>query len=251
MGLAVGGGAVGIALAPTCGTGVTCLASGAMIWHGADSGSTALSVLIEGKPRTTVTARGLSYLLDISESNAQMLFDLVGAAASLKGASSILKNNMVNTGKLSASELDNIVSRLPSAGKATSGSLSGKSAEIPHKSTPENIRSIVRENESAQILSKNGYHVEQNPTTLGIKKPDYKINGEIFDNYAPSSSNIRNIWAGVEDKVIKGQTNNVVINISDSKVTVDALKEQFSKWKINGLDKIIIIDKSGNITRIK
>lgn len=80
-----------------------------------------------------------------------------------------------------------------------------------------------------------------------MKNPDYKINGEIFDNYVPSSSNIRNIWTAVEDKVLKGQTN----NISDSKVTVNALKEQFSQWKIKGLDKIIVIDKSGNITRIK
>lgn len=51
--------------------------------------------------------------------------------------------------------------------------------------------------------------------------------------------------------MLKGQTNNVVINISDSKVTVDALEEQFSKLEIKGLDKIIVIDKSGNITRIK
>nr|WP_255562900.1 hypothetical protein [Frischella sp. Ac48] len=137
------------------------------------------------------------------------------------------------------------------AEKGERGSLTGKPTEIPLSSTSENIRSIIRENESAQILSKNGYHVEQNPITSGIKNPDYKINSEIFDNYAPSSNNVRNIWAGVEDKVLKGQTNNVVINISDSKVTVDALEEQFSKWEIKGLDKIIVIDKSENITRIK
>lgn len=102
-------------------------------------------------------------------------------------------------------------------GKGTTGSLSGQPTKLPSNATPENIRSLVRENESAKILSENGFHVEQNPVTSGIKNPDYKINGEIFDNYAPSSGNIRNIWREVEKKLEKGQTNSVVINLADTK----------------------------------
>ncbi|WP_054480255.1 hypothetical protein [Photorhabdus heterorhabditis] len=73
-------------------------------------------------------------------------------------------------------------------------------------------------------MAQNGYHVEQNPKVIGDKKPDYKINGEIFDNYAPSSSSVRNIWSEVKGKVDEGQTKNVVINISDTKVTLNDLK---------------------------
>jgi filamentous hemagglutinin len=137
------------------------------------------------------------------------------------------------------------------AGKGTTGSLTGSQTKLPPNATPENIRSLVRENESARILSENGFHVEQNPVTSGIKNPDYKINGEIFDNYAPSSGNIRNIWREVEKKVEKGQTNSVVINLADTKASVSDLQKQFSDWPVKGLDKIIVIDQSGKPIRIK
>lgn len=137
------------------------------------------------------------------------------------------------------------------AGKGTTGSLTGSQTKLPPNATPENIRSLVRENESARILSENGFHVEQNPVTSGIKNPDYKINGEIFDNYAPSSGNIRNIWREVEKKVEKGQTNSVVINLADTKASVSDLQKQFSDWPVKGLDRIIVIDQSGKPIKIK
>ncbi|MCO6555559.1 MAG: hypothetical protein J6572_11205 [Gilliamella sp.] len=137
------------------------------------------------------------------------------------------------------------------AGKEAMGSLTGQQTKLPPNASAENIRSLQRENESAKILSKNGYHVEQNPMTSGIKNPDYKINGEIFDNYAPSSSNIRNIWREVDKKVQKGQTNSVVINLADSKATVADLQKQFKDWPIKGLNKVIVIDRSGKAVRIK
>lgn len=65
------------------------------------------------------------------------------------------------------------------------GTLTGAVTKITPQMTKENIRSLNRENESAKILSKSGFNVEQNPTVFGDKKPDYRINGEIFDNYAP------------------------------------------------------------------
>ncbi|MDB6371834.1 hypothetical protein PH362_07685, partial [Photorhabdus bodei] len=136
------------------------------------------------------------------------------------------------------------------AGK-DAGSLTGYPAKISPNASTEQIRSLTRENESAKILAQNGYHVEQNPKVIGDKKPDYKINGEIFYNYAPRSSSVRNIWSEVKGKVDEGQTKNVVINISDTKVTLNDLKNQFSKYPINGLDKIIVIDKLGKPIKLK
>lgn len=131
------------------------------------------------------------------------------------------------------------------------GSLTGHVTKTTPQMTKENIRSLNRENESAQILSKSGFHVEQNPIVAGKKDPDYRINGEIFDNYAPKSGSVRNIWTEVKGKINEGQTNNVVINMSDTKVSAPELQQQFTKWPIVGLDKIIIIDKTGNPIRVK
>ena len=108
LGFALTEGAAGIALIPTCETGVGCIASGAMIWHAADSGGTAWSIIIDGQQYKTLTAKSLSDLLNISETDAEMIFDLAGATATLKGSSSLFKNSVVNTSKLSVKELDKI-----------------------------------------------------------------------------------------------------------------------------------------------
>uniref|UniRef100_A8GK56 Filamentous haemagglutinin family outer membrane protein n=1 Tax=Serratia proteamaculans (strain 568) TaxID=399741 RepID=A8GK56_SERP5 len=136
-------------------------------------------------------------------------------------------------------------------GKGTTGSLSGQPTKLPPNASAENIRSLQRENEGATILSKNGYHVEQNPVTPGVKKPDYKINGEVFDNIAPKTNSVRNIYDRALEKVNSGQTNNVVINLADTKASVSELQKQFSDWPIKGLDKVIVIDQSGKPIRVK
>lgn len=109
----------------------------------------------------------------------------------------------------------------------------------------------MRENESAQILANNGYHVEQNPIIPGLKNPDYKINGEIFDNIAPKTNSVRNIYDRALEKINAGQTKSVVINLADTKVSVGDLQKQFNDWPMKGLDKVIVIDQSGKPTRIK
>ena len=48
-----------------------------------------------------------------------------------------------------------------------------------------------------------------------------------------------------------GQTNNVVINLADTKASISDLQKQFNDWPIKGLDKVIAIDQSGNPIRIK
>jgi Contact-dependent growth inhibition CdiA C-terminal domain/Pretoxin HINT domain len=134
---------------------------------------------------------------------------------------------------------------------AGGGELTGKPTKIPPNETPENIRGLTRENESADILAKSGYKVEQNPKVDGSKNPDYRINGEIFDNYAPSTGNVRNIADVVKGKVDSGQANNIVVNLADSPTTSAALQVQLANYPIPGLQQIIIIDKSGQSILIK
>ena len=135
---------------------------------------------------------------------------------------------------------------------ANGGLLSGTKTKIPAKADPETIRSLTRENEGAQILVDSGFHVEQNPVLLNTsKKPDYKINGEIFDCYSPSGSSVTNIHGKVKKKILEEQTESVVINMADTSATFEAVKQQFMDWPIPGLKKIIVIDQFGKITRIQ
>ena len=113
----------------------------------------------------------------------------------------------------------------------------------------DTIRSLTRENESADTLAKGGYDVEQNPTVPGAKNPDYKVEGNIFDNVAPVTSKPRNIWDRMREKVDDGQTDRIVLNLDDSAVDRAALEKQLSDWPIPGLKEIIVIDH-GNIKHI-
>lgn len=84
----------------------------------------------------------------------------------------------------------------------------------------------------------------------GPKRPDYLINGEVYDHYAPSTGRARNIWSEVKEKIDDGQTANVVIGLQDSNVDEDALRKQFENWPIEGLGDVIIIRPDGTIGRI-
>ncbi len=106
-------------------------------------------------------------------------------------------------------------------------------------------RAIQRENESAQLLAGSGLDVVQNPVAAGPKKPDYLINGEIYDHYAPSTDNVRNIWDSVKEKVEEGQASNIVIGLQDSDADEEALRRQFADWPIDGLGGRCCRSRSG------
>jgi filamentous hemagglutinin len=128
----------------------------------------------------------------------------------------------------------------------------GTRTSIPSLADEATRRSLIRKNDSADILAKNGFKVEQNPLVTGTNsKPDYRINGEIFDNYAPSTSSVRNIASEIEGKILKGQTENVVVNLADSSVTPVALQAQLQTYSIQGLKQVVVIDKNNAVTILK
>ncbi|MFJ5990002.1 hypothetical protein [Lentzea sp. NPDC092896] len=76
--------------------------------------------------------------------------------------------------------------------------------------------------------------------------PDYRIEGQIFDNVAPTTNNPRNVADRILRKVEAGQTERVVVKLADSGVSPDALRD----WPIERLKEAIVIDKNGNVLHI-
>ncbi len=115
---------------------------------------------------------------------------------------------------------------------------------------------IQRQNESADLLAQGGYNIEMLPDTIGgngygitpKSNPDYLIEGEVFDCYAPDTDNVRNIWSYIEDKT-KRQAQRVILNLDDYPGSIDALYKQFTEYKINTLSELFII-KDGQIVRL-
>ncbi len=137
------------------------------------------------------------------------------------------------------------------------GKLTGRPTRINLGEQKDNIQALTREKESAQTLVKNGYDVEQNPPPPGNgKNPDYRIdtgNGpEYYDNYAPSTSNVRNIGATIQKKVADRQADRIVANLDDTNVTSEQLRAQLVKW--NGPDcpdlKEVLAIKNGQVVHI-
>lgn len=128
---------------------------------------------------------------------------------------------------------------------------SGRTTKInPNEKDPANRLALQRENESAQTLAKQGYDVEQNPRVPGNKNPDYRIEGKVFDNVAPTSDRARNIASRIEEKTEENQASRIVVNLSDTTVDAGQLSAQLHDWPIDGLQEVIAIDKDGNVLHI-
>lgn len=101
---------------------------------------------------------------------------------------------------------------------------------------------LRRENESADTLAQNGYDVEQNPPPKpNGKEPDYKIEGEYFDNYAPQTDNLDNIRVKLSKKVSEDQADRLVLNMSDTSATMDQVADMLRRKPIANLKEIIVV----------
>ncbi len=121
---------------------------------------------------------------------------------------------------------------------------SGTSARIADNLDDATRCSLMRENETAEVLARNSYNIEHNPVVEGTtRKPDYRIEGEIFDCYSPEgNTDVINIWRTVEEKVVsKHQADNIVLNLDDWHGNLDDLIIQFKDYSIEGLKEIIVV----------
>ncbi|MFJ3706824.1 putative T7SS-secreted protein [Streptomyces sp. NPDC090053] len=126
----------------------------------------------------------------------------------------------------------------------------GRPESLSKNDDAETIRAKGRERHSADTLAKAGYDVEQSPGTVNGKNPDFRIEGKVFDNYAPTAKNPRSIWSAVQRKVDSGQTQRVVLNLGDSSADLGALRSQFHDWPVGGLEEVTVIDGEGNIIHL-
>lgn len=92
----------------------------------------------------------------------------------------------------------------------------GRPKAIPPKADAATKRALRLENEAAVTLARAGFTIEQLPDSKKQQKnPDFRIEGRIFDCYAPTSSNVRNLWSNIEIKVVAGQADRIVVNLHD------------------------------------
>jgi hypothetical protein len=97
-------------------------------------------------------------------------------------------------------------------------------------------RPLRRENESAEVLAQHGYDVEQNPPTNPHgKNPDYRIEGEYFDCYAPDTDRVDNIRTKLSQKVASRQAERLVLNMDDTTVSMEELADMLRRKPIANL----------------
>ena len=112
-------------------------------------------------------------------------------------------------------------------------------------------QSTWRGKQSLDILTKQGYKAEINEISPSIKIPFYKINGELFYNYAPSSRNMSFVLSGIKKIAKHAEPKNIVINLVDSPVDFKKFVQNLVASFNNKLNKIIIINKQNNAVIIK
>jgi hypothetical protein len=132
-----------------------------------------------------------------------------------------------------------------------SATLNGPRARVLERDDAETRRGAERENETADILWLNNHNVEQKPRVPGPKNPDYRIDGELFDNYAPVTNNVRNIWSYVARKISGKQADNIVINLRDSQATLLELDAKFRDYPIPGLNNLWVVDRTGKLNYLQ
>ncbi|MCP3104776.1 hypothetical protein LZ198_38515 [Myxococcus sp. K15C18031901] len=141
----------------------------------------------------------------------------------------------------------------PSSPPDPTATPSGHRPRISPDDDQATVRSLTRENESAELLAKAGFKVEQRPQVTGTtRRPDFRIEERIFDNYAPSTSNPRSIWSVINDTKVNPpsksmQADRIVLNLRDSGVDLSALRRQFLDWPMPRLKEVLVVTREGTI----
>nr|WP_280491847.1 helix-turn-helix domain-containing protein [Nocardia asiatica] len=112
-------------------------------------------------------------------------------------------------------------------------------------------RGLRRQNEAAVVLARAGFQVEQHPEEPGKRLPDFRIEGRIFDCYAPATGKVSNICFEIRRKVyVKRQAERIVVNLADSTADPVELSLALRRHPIPNLREILAIDRHGTVLRL-
>ncbi|MGF0335104.1 hypothetical protein [Ectopseudomonas toyotomiensis] len=134
------------------------------------------------------------------------------------------------------------------------GTLSGSRTQIPKKADQATRRSLLLENDAADILVKNGLDVEQNPKVPGTtRNPDLLIlrgeidgknlNNEVADVFSPGAkTSARNIRKTIDEKVnVKQQADTIVVNLNGSERSAKELADALKAEPVPNLKNLIVV----------
>lgn len=104
------------------------------------------------------------------------------------------------------------------------------------------LRGLQRQNEAASLLAKSGYEIQQSPPPRANgRRPDFVIEGDYFDCYAPTSDSPKNVRTGIRDKIKKQQADRIILDLNDSNLPPEALRDRLQRDPIHGLREIKIV----------
>ncbi|MFB4391824.1 MULTISPECIES: filamentous hemagglutinin N-terminal domain-containing protein [unclassified Pseudomonas] len=169
---------------------------------------------------------------ELNSARVQAAVERFMEAKAVRGGANVGKNSNSSS---AITDWETSVSGLPKT-----GSLKGEPEVPPPNASPDMVRSFQRQNESAEALAKAGFDVEQLPQVKGAASPDLRINGVAADVYAPTSSSAISVLKTVSYKVGK-QADNIVVNLADSPLSVDAVISQLRATPVEGLKRLFLM----------
>ncbi len=137
----------------------------------------------------------------------------------------------------------------------------GVPEKVPNKGSIDSIRGMNKQEETANLLAKKGYNVElqpkitaedivREPSLVSGKNPDFRVEGKIFDNLAIKEnplSNPKNLSMNTRTSIAKkiggGQTTRIVLNLDESKLSLQDFKQVLLDNPIKELKEIIVVKK--------
>ena len=137
------------------------------------------------------------------------------------------------------------------------GVLTGAPEETRHIAHRRQRSGLERQNESARILAAEGFRVHQNPNVspeemlaAGLsptRRPDFIIEGRVFDSIAPITDSVGNLHRRIADKIARGQAHRVVVNLGGSNISRAQIEQELGTHPIPGLQEVITIDQQGRL----